>query len=161
LFILVILFYFELLRRMERIKKKKILIPTSQKARRHSVFSCSLSYGKTFFVKDFILRSLYILAPMKWFDSLFSDKQSRTSLKEASRVEQNHSHKSYRDISKREPITLLSGLFESQKSYTPFSLRRNIEHFCRQIPHFMGRITRGHWSIIIIVTILAYCIYGI
>lgn len=93
---------------------------------------------------------------MKWFDSLFSDKKSRTSIKELDDIANNHSHKSYRDISKRNPISLVSGLFDAQKSYTPFSLRKNIESFCRNFPEYIGKVTRGHWSIIIILTILAY-----
>jgi hypothetical protein len=74
---------------------------------------------------------------MKWFDSLFSDKRSQTSLKSGDDVAQNHSPKSYRDISKRGPINLVSGLFDTQKSYTPFTLRRHIHHFCEHIPEFV------------------------
>lgn len=71
---------------------------------------------------------------MKWFDSLFSDKPSHTSVKDADDVAKNHSPKSYRDISKRAHISLVSGLFDSQKSYTPFSLRKKIHQLCRNTP---------------------------
>lgn len=96
---------------------------------------------------------------MKWLD-LFSHKHSQTSLKKSEDVAQNHSPKSYRDISKRAPINLVSGLFDTQKSYTPFTLRRHIHHFCENIPHYARKFTRGHGVIIIILTILAYAIYG-
>ena len=97
---------------------------------------------------------------MKWFD-LFSHKHSQTSLKDSGDVSKNHSPKSYRDISKRTHINLVSGLFDTQKSYTPFSLRRNITDFCHHIPRYVSQLTRGHWSIILILTLLAYCIYGL
>lgn len=97
---------------------------------------------------------------MKWFD-LFSDKRSQTSLKSGDDVAQNHSPKSYRDISKRGPINLVSGLFDTQKSYTPFTLRRHIHHFCEHIQEYVWRLTRGHMSIIIMIAVLAYAIYGL
>jgi hypothetical protein len=99
---------------------------------------------------------------MKWFDSLFSDKQSHTSLHGGDEVEKNMSHKSYRDIRKRKPIiSLTQGIFDAKKSYTPFSFRRKIHSFCEQCETYVPTLTRRHWIVIIIVIVLAYLIYGL
>ena len=97
---------------------------------------------------------------MKWFD-FFSDKRVRTSLKNSEDIANNHSPKSYRDISKRASINLMSGLFDTQKSYTPFTLRRHLQHFCENIPQYVSQLTRGHIIIIVILATLAYAIYGL
>lgn len=99
---------------------------------------------------------------MKWFDSLFSDKHSDTFLKERDSVEKNHSHKSYRDIKKRAPILSLSQwIFDPKKSYTPFSIRRNIQKFYHVVNISLSSCTRRHWVVVCVLLILSYCIYGL
>ena len=98
---------------------------------------------------------------MKWFDSLFSDKSSETSLLSKDDVAQNHSHTSYRDIKKRNPISLARDVFDGQKSFTPFSLRKKIDRMCETFPKYLRTLTRRHWFIVGLLLLLAYMIYGI
>lgn len=98
---------------------------------------------------------------MKWFDSLFSDKSSETSLKSQNDVAQNHSHTSYQDIKKRSPISLVQGIFDTRKSLTPFSLRKKILRFCEACPKYLKTLTRRHWFIVALLLLLAYIVYGI
>lgn len=98
---------------------------------------------------------------MKWFDSLFSDKSSETSLKSQDDVTQNHSHTSYRDIKKRSSISLVQGIFDTRKSFTPFSLRKKILRFCEAFPKYLKTLTRRHWFIVALLLLLAYIVYGI
>lgn len=97
---------------------------------------------------------------MKWFDSLFSDKSSETSLLSKDDVAQNHSHTSYRDIKKRSPISLVQGIFDTRKSLTPFSLRKKIQELCVVLPAYLKTLTRRHWFIVALLLLLAYIVYG-
>lgn len=97
---------------------------------------------------------------MKWFDSLFSDKSSETSLKSQDDVAQNLSHTSYRDIKKRNPISLARDVFDGQKSFTPFSFRKKIIRFCEACPRYVKTLTRRHWFIVGLLLLIAYMIYG-
>jgi len=98
---------------------------------------------------------------MKWFDSLFSDKKTHTSLKTDDDVSQNTSSKSYRDIQKRNPIlSLARDVFDNRKSYTSFSLRKNIEYFCENFSIYIFSLTRRHWILMSLLFVLAYLVYG-
>jgi hypothetical protein len=99
---------------------------------------------------------------MKWFDSLFSDKKTHTSLKTNDDVSRNTSSRSYRDIQKRNPIlSLARDVFDTRKSYTSFSLRKNIEYFCENFSSYILSLTRRHWILISLLFVLAYCVYGV
>ncbi len=113
--------------------------------------------------EEFILICLLSIYsyPMKWFDSLFSDKSPETSLKSKDDVAQNHSHTSYRDIKKRSPISLVQGIFDTRKSFTSFSLRKKILQFCEAFPVYLKTLTRRHWFIVALLLLLAYVVYGV
>lgn len=99
---------------------------------------------------------------MKWFDSLFSDKKTHTSLKNRDDIGENTSKTSYRDIKKRNPILSLAGdIFDTKKKYTPFSFRRNIEHCCEVFPGYLSSLTKRHWIIIGLLGVFAYSIYAV
>ncbi len=99
---------------------------------------------------------------MKWFDSLFSDKNTHTSLSKGDIVAGNTSKMSYKDIRKRHPvISLTQGIFDTKKKYTPFSFRRNIEHFCESFPKYISSLTRRHWYLIFLLLVLAYSVYAV
>lgn len=99
---------------------------------------------------------------MKWFDSLFSAKKSPTSLQRDADVAKNSSHKSYRDIRKRNPIlSLVQGVFDPRKSYTPFSLRKHIHEFSETWPQYLKSLTHKHWFLVLLLLILAYVVYGV
>jgi len=99
---------------------------------------------------------------MKWFDSLFSDKKIPTSLKKGDDIASNTSKTSYKDIKKRHPIiSLTRDIFDIKKSYTPFSLRKNIEQFCESYPRSIASMTRRHWILIVVLLVLAYSVYAV
>lgn len=99
---------------------------------------------------------------MKWFDSLFSDKKTHTSLSKGDSVAQNTSKTSYKDIRKRHPvISLTRDIFDTRKQYTPFSFRRNIEHFCEAFPKYISSLTRRHWCLIFLLLVLTYSVYAV
>lgn len=99
---------------------------------------------------------------MKWFDSLFSDKKTHTSLSKGDIVAENTSKTSYKDIRKRHPVISLSqDIFDTNKQYTPFSFRRNIEHFCAVFPKYISSLTRRHWFLIFLLLVLTYSVYAV
>jgi hypothetical protein len=99
---------------------------------------------------------------MKWFDSLFSDKKIPTSLSKGDDIASNTTKTSYKDIKKRHPIiSLTRDIFDTKKSYTPFSLRKSIEQLCESCPRYAASMTRRHWILIFVLLILAYSVYAV
>ncbi len=72
----------------------------------------------------------------------------------------NTSKTSYKDIRKRhQVISLTRDIFDTKKSYTPFSFRKNIEKLCTLCPQHISSMTRRHWVMIFVLLVLAYAVY--
>jgi hypothetical protein len=99
---------------------------------------------------------------MKWFDSLFSDKNTHTSLTKKHDVSSNTSERSYRDIWKRNPIlSLTRGIADIYNNSSPFSFRLFLDWFCRAFPHYRATLTRRHWWSLILLLMFAYFVYSV